>query len=48
MRTRTTPTTAAAWRAGAPAGELAVRADVPFCRADLNSLRKVALLCERR
>jgi hypothetical protein len=38
---------ALAWLRQAPPGELAQRADVPFCRADLNQVMKLALALER-
>ena len=38
---------ALAWLRGAPADELAARADIPFCRADLAHLAKLAIAAEQ-
>jgi hypothetical protein len=40
--------TALAWLKGSPAGELARRVDIPFARADLDYLTKLAIVCEGR
>ncbi len=39
---------AAAWLGGMPPGDLAERTDVPFCRADLGYIVKMALAIEAR